>query len=453
MTAVQPPQPVRALNYESPDGRGYRYYQPRILLWSIFGYAMYYFVRKNLSVAMPVMEEQLHISKASLGLFLTMHGLLYGLSKFINGMIGDRVNARIFMAIGLVCSAGMNIAFGFSSAVLSLGIFWMINGWFQGIGFPPCARLMTHWFSPKELATKMSIWNISHGLGAGAVVILCGFLVHRYNDWRLCFFVPAGLAIVAALLLFVFLRDTPESVGLPPVEGTESEADAPSGSDPIEPEKFRSILFSKVFSNPYIWVFAIANFFVYTVRYAVLDWGPTLLKEFKGVSLLHGGWMVAGFEVAGLAGTLAAGYLTDRIFRGRGARTCVFCMFFCAVAVFLFWRAPAGNIALNTVLLMAAGFFVYGPQALVGISVANLATKKAAATAVGLTGIFGYASGILSGWGLGLLVQTYGWNVAFQALLGIALVGVVLFLFAWGAPRDGYAAPPKAAGFEPVMKT
>ena len=192
-----------SLDYASATddvARRYAYFRPRILVWSIVGYAMYYFVRKNLSVAMPVMEEQIGVSKAALGTFLTLHGLLYGVSKFVNGMIGDRVNARVFMATGLLLSAAMNVFFGLSSAAVMLGIFWMLNGWFQGIGFPPCARLMTHWFHPKELATKMSIWNISHGVGAGAVVVLCGYLVDHYNNWRLCFFVPAALATVAALL-------------------------------------------------------------------------------------------------------------------------------------------------------------------------------------------------------------------------------------------------------------
>jgi OPA family glycerol-3-phosphate transporter-like MFS transporter/OPA family sugar phosphate sensor protein UhpC-like MFS transporter len=425
--AVSQTQP---LDYAPPPDPRYRYFRPRILLWSIVGYAMFYFVRKNLSIAMPVIEEQLHIKKSSLGLFLTLHGLLYGVSKFANGVVGDRVNAKYFMAFGLVCSAGMNVAFGLSIAVVTLGVFWVLNGWFQGIGFPPCARLLTHWFSPKELATKMSLWNTSHGLGAGAVAILCGYLVGHYHNWRLCFFVPATLAVLTSFLLLIFLKDTPESVGLSPVEGTES----------AKPQAVRSDLVELVFRNPYIWIFSLANFFVYTIRYAVLDWGPTLLKEFKHVDLSHAGWIVAGFEASGLVGALCAGWLTDRFFGGKGARMCVVCMALCAGAIYLFWRTPAERVWTSTAVLMFAGFFIYGPQALVGISAANLGTKRAAASAVGLTGLFGYASGILSGWGLGLLVEKHGWNAAFQALLVIAVIGIALFLLAWNAPRDGYSS-------------
>jgi sugar phosphate permease len=93
---------------------------------------------------------------------------------------------------------------------------------------------------------------------------------------------------------------------------------------------------------------------------------------------------------------------------------------------------------LITGLLCATGFFVYGPQCLLAIACANLATKRAAATAVGLTSIFGYASTVLSGWGLGALVDRYGWNAAFRGLIFIAAIGTLLFIAAWRAPAHGY---------------
>src|SRR5882724_13547640 len=93
----------------------YRRWQRRVLVSSIIGYATFYFVRKNLSIAMPAMERSLGIQKTQLGLFLTMHGLLYGVSKFANGFLGDRANARVLMVSGLAMSAVLNVLFGFSS--------------------------------------------------------------------------------------------------------------------------------------------------------------------------------------------------------------------------------------------------------------------------------------------------------------------------------------------------
>jgi len=326
----------------------------------------------------------------------------------------------------------MNVFFGFGSAVVTLGVVWMLNGWVQGMGFPPISHLMTHWFPPKELATKQSIWNTSHSIGAGLVVVLCGYLVTI--NWRLCFFVPAALALIGSVFLWRLLPDTPPSVGLPEVQGTEHTAShAENGGD------FKTILVENVFRNKYIWLMALANFFVYVVRYAVLDWGPTLLSEAKGVKLVHASWMVAAFEVSGVIGMVLGGWLTDRVFGGRGARACLVYMVMASLAVFVFWKLPAHSKVLSAVVLCAAGFCIYGPQALIGIIVANLATKRAAATAAGFTGIFGYASTLLSGWGLGLLVQKSGWDAGFAALVGLSLIGTLLFAAAWKAKAHGYA--------------
>ena len=190
--------PPAAIQITDPQliTRRYRYWQTRVLISSIIGYATFYFVRANLPIAMPLMERNLGIQKQQLGLFLTLHGLLYGVSKFANGFLGDRANARAFMAFGLGASALTNIFFGFNSAVVLLGLIWMINGWFQGMGFPPCARLLTNWFSPRQLASRMSIWNISHQIGGGLVAVLCGYLV--VINWRLAFFVPAAIAFTVS---------------------------------------------------------------------------------------------------------------------------------------------------------------------------------------------------------------------------------------------------------------
>ena len=173
----------------------FKYWQTRTIIATMVGYALFYFVRKNFSLAMPGLEADLGISKTSLGIFLTLNGVVYGLSRFVNGILADRMNARWYMAIGLALCALANFAFGFgedvsywitgqhdgsqftNTMILFMGIMWVINGMLQGTGFPPCARLLTHWIPPTELATKMSVWNTSHSIGAGLVVILCGYIM------------------------------------------------------------------------------------------------------------------------------------------------------------------------------------------------------------------------------------------------------------------------------------
>lgn len=436
--------PFTAANPTDPAGDArtkslFSYWQTRTLIGTMFGYAAYYFVRKNLSVAMPAIEADLHITKAQLGLFLTLHGLLYGVSRFVNGMWADRANARYFMVAGLLLSVGANVFFGFSSEVLWLGVAWMINGWVQGMGFPPCCRLMTHWFPPQTLATKMSIWNTSHSIGAAIAGAFCAWVV-AYG-WRWCFLGPAILCTVAGLILFVLLRDTPSSVGLPEIK---VEGAKPEDHEDRSSAAYKQFVKHQVFLNPYIWFISLANFFVYILRFAVLDWGPTLLKEMKHFPVQKGALMVGAFEISGIVGMLLAGWATDRIFKGRGSRTCVFCMIGASAAMLCFWLF--GNTPLlATGCLMVAGFFIYGPQALIGITAANLATKRAAATAAGFTGLFGYASTLVSGVGLGFVVQHYGWNVGFATLLGIGALGTFMFVLAWSAKAHGYENTPAQA--------
>lgn len=416
----------------------YRYWRIRIMYTTIIGYTLFYFVRKNLSIAMPAIEADLGISKTDLGLFLTLHGLLYGVSKFINGFWGDQTNPRYFMAIGLGMSAIMSIMFGLSRGVIAFGIIWLLNGWFQGMGFPPCANSITNWFSPKERGVKFSLWNSSHSIGAGLVLILNSFLV--VYDWRLCFFVPAVVALLGVLFIMNRLRDKPETMGLPVVETYKGEV--------LESEKmgkegyldYKSFLRKKVFSNPIIWILCLAIFSLYTIRYAMLDWGPTFLTEMKGVNLKEAGWLVAGYEGFGILGMLSGGWMMDKVFKGRGGRAAVIYMLVCTITVFLFWKLPDGSPFLYGILLCIIGFFLYGPQALVGIIVANLVTKRAAASAIGLTGFFAYLSTILSGWGIGYIVTHSSWNSAFLMFIGAGVAATLLFMLTWNA---GYIPQPK----------
>jgi OPA family glycerol-3-phosphate transporter-like MFS transporter/OPA family sugar phosphate sensor protein UhpC-like MFS transporter len=273
---------------------------------------------------------------------------------------------------------------------------------------------------------------MSHSVGAGLILLLCGYVLAPVH-WRLCFLVPAALALLCSLFLSQTLPDTPASVGLPEVEGTTT-----ASPEPTSGQQFRAMLVETVFRNRDIWLVSIANFFVYILRYAVLDWGPTLLTQAKHLSIGNASLMVAGFELAGVLGAISSGWMTDRIFRGRAMRIGVFYMILAGVSLLLFWKVGGQSRLWNTALLCAAGFFIYGPQCLIGIAAAKLATKRAAATAVGLTGFFGYLSTTLSGWGLGTLVQHHGWDAGFAGLLIVAAIGTLLFIAAWPAKAHGY---------------
>lgn len=410
--------------------------QWRFIICSMIAYMFFYVTRKNLSMAQPEMLAQGVITKEALGVILTVHGVLYGVSRFVNGFWADRLNGRIFMALGLALSAIMNLLFGCTSLTVLFAAFWILNGWTQGMGFPPCAKMLTHWIHPKELATKMSIWNTSHSFGSALALGLCSMLFAFGMGWRWCFYVPAVLAALAAVFCFFCVKDGPQEDGLPELDLSDVRGTAAGTAARKVTDADRRRL---VFRNRVIWLCAFANFFVYVVRFGFLDWGPTFLKEHKGIEVSKGGLMIIAFELAAVVGTVFAGWFTDRVFKGRGIRTCVFCMLFAGLCALGFWYLPDGAPMWQaTLLLMGTGFFIYGPQALVGIVAAQQATNDAAAMANGFMGIMGYAATTVSGIGIALISTHFGWNAALLSIGAFALAGMVLFLCAWSAKADGY---------------
>ena len=417
------------------------------------GYSMFYFVRKNFSFAMPALAAEYGITNTSFGVILTLVGFVYGLSKFVNGIIADRANARWHLVIGLGACVLLNFAFGWSDVlgralsgqsegplfvsamVAVMAVLLILNNVFQGCGFPPCNRLLANWVPPKELATKTAIWNTSHSVGAGVVSVLCGYLIASGGDWRLCFWVPGAIAAAGVIFILLTLRDTPSSVGLPELPGTKTELDEDDSK-----EAFRSFIRKRVFLNPIIWVLAVTDFFVYIVRFAVLDWGPTFLQN-RAVPLSPqlAGWTIAIFEIAGCAGMLCAGWVSDRFFGGKTQRMCAVEMLLVAACMVVLHFLPADASPYLVLFLLAlSGFFLYGPQALLGVIAVKQATKKAASSAVGLIGFMSYLSVVVTGAGLGWFSDTFGWGFLFLLMTAGSVVGAILVGTLWSIPEDGY---------------
>ena len=431
----------------------FQYWQWRVILSTMVGYSVYYFVRKNFSFAMPALGDEYGISNTSFGIILTLVGLIYGVSKFVNGVLSDRTNARWHLSFGLAVCVLLNVAFGWSdklSAMITghadgpdfvngmvavMAVLLVLNNIFQGCGFAPCNHLLAHWIHPKELATKTAIWNTSHSVGAAIVSVICGYIIANTGDWRYCFWLPAAIAATGVVFVIITLRDTPKSVGLPELENTKTELD-----DNDSPEAFRAFLRKKVFRNPIIWVLAVTDLFVYVVRFAILDWGPTFLQD-RAVPLSPqlAGWTLAIFEIAGCVGMLCAGWVSDKFFDGKSHRMCVVEMFLVAICMAILQFIPADtNSVVVLILLALSGFFIYGPQALLGVVATKQATKRAASSAVGLIGFMSYLSVIITGAGLGWFSDTFGWDYLFILMAGFALVGGIIVTSLWNIKDDGY---------------
>lgn len=412
-------------------GSLYRYWRLRTFYAMYIGYIFYYFTRKSFTFIMPVLQEG-GMSLASLGMISSALSLSYGCSKFFSGILGDRSNPRYFMAIGLLFTGACNLAFGLSSSLLLFVIFWGLNGWFQGWGWPGCAKLLTYWYSHKERGLWWGLWNTSHNLGGALAPLLVGLVMHHF-DWRTCLFVSAFLSLLGSLFLLNRLRDTPRSLGLPPVEVYQGEAQAPKEERESYPA--RKILLRFVLKNPCIWILSWANFFVYVIRTAVNDWSFLYYcQHFPGEGYSVASLCCCSFEVGGLVGSLSAGWLSDSLFLGRrnpinvlyltGTMTLCFCM------VYMPSDAP---FALHALWMFAMGFCIFGPQMLIGMAAAELSHKKAVASASGFTGFWGYLGAAFAGLPLGGLIAQWGWSGYFAFLSFTALLAGGALLPLWHA--------------------
>ena len=421
------------------------------LRWQVFigifiGYAGFYLVRKNFSMAIPMLAP-FGFEKGELGIVLSMNAIAYGFSKFVMASISDRSNAQRFLPLGLVCTA-ISMLFMIvpvqwlgaehkGAAIALMAVLNFLVGWFNGMGWPPCGRVMTHWFSIKERGTWMSFWNCAHNVGGALVGPMAVYGAMWFGSWFYgantdyyfligTYAFPAAVAVLVAVLAYLMIRDTPQSCGLQSIEEWSGHA-AKNYSKADEKALSVSEIFKTVLSNKLLWYIAFANAFVYMVRYGCLDWAPTILKE-QGVDLKEAGWAYFAYEMAAIPGTIFCGWLSDKVFQGRRALPTIIFMALVAVAIVVYWQF-FNYFTVVICCLIAIGFLIYGPVMLIGVQALDLAPKNAAGTAAGLTGFMGYVLGtaILANVVIGYVAENAGWDWTFILLL-IACALSVFFM-------------------------
>lgn len=416
----RPPAPPLPADRIDPE---YRRLRLQVFAGIFIGYAAFYLVRKNLALAIPdILRDYPHYTKAALGSAMTGLSIAYGVSKFIMGSVSDRSNPRWFMTLGLLLTAAVTFSFGVVPAIygsLTLVIaLQTLNGWFNGMGWPPCGKTMVHWFSTKERGVTVAFWNVAHNVGGGLVAGLALLGVTLFHDWGAKFYFNALVAAGCALIVAWLLRDTPQSCGLPPIERYKNDY-PPDYSEAHERTfTFREIFFQHVFRNRFLWAIAVANAFVYFVRYGVVDWIPTYLQTAKGFSFEQSSWAWAAFEYAAIPGTILCGWVSDKVFKGRRAPATILFMALTLAALVVYGLNRHGPLWIDIVSLIAIGFFVYGPIMLIGLHALDLVPKKAAGTAAGFTGFFGYVFGsAIAGTGVGWIADHWGWSGVFGTMI------------------------------------
>ncbi len=453
---LAPPAPKPAQTGPAADAK-YRKLRWQVFIGIFIGYAGFYIVRKNFSMAIPMLAP-FGFDKGELGIVLSMNAIAYGFSKFVMASISDRSNAQRFLPLGLVCAA-ISMLFMIvpvqwlgaehkSAAIALMAALNFLVGWFNGMGWPPCGRVMTHWFSIKERGTWMSFWNCAHNVGGALVGPMAVYGAMWFGSWFYgaqtdyyfligTYAFPAAVAVLVAVVAYLLIRDTPQSCGLPSIEEWSGCA-AKNYSKNDEKALSVSQIFKTVLSNKLLWYIAFANAFVYMVRYGCLDWAPTILKE-QGVDLKDAGWAYFAYEMAAIPGTIFCGWLSDKVFQGRRAVPTIIFMALVAVAIVIYWQF-FNNFNVVIGCLIAIGFLIYGPVMLIGVQALDLAPKNAAGTAAGLTGFMGYVLGtaVLANVVIGYVAENAGWDWTFILLIGACVLSI--FFMALTYKEEKYLA-------------
>lgn len=429
-----------------------KYWHWRIrIFYSIFvGYAFYYFTRNSFTYVAPAMRVALGFNLQQLGVLTSIFPLAYGFSKLASGVLADRFSTRIFFSAGLAITGVVNILFGLGSNLYILCLLWALNGVFQGFGAPPCARLLTQWYSRNERGTWWGFWNTSHNTGGFFIPLIAGYCVTRYG-WKYGMIVPGILGLVMSCLLYNRIRDKPqvvgkkeilfwfayyssitEFVGLPPIHIYRDDPESDHTSDKHEKLSFMASLEKHVFSNPYVWLLALSYFFIYFIRQGISSWAHVFLLDFKGVaSPQEAAFRVSGMEIGGLIGSLVSGWASDRMLRGRRIPIIILWLVGVLVSVISLWYIPSSFRYITWLVIFSIGFFIYGPQMLVGLAGAEIVHPDAVSTTVGFLGWIAYLGASFAGFPLTSMVTRYGWQAYFTSLLGCGIVAILLLVPMW----------------------
>ncbi|NXG96425.1 G6PT1 protein, partial [Loxia leucoptera] len=282
---------------------GYGRYRAAIFAAMFVGYTLYYFNRKTFSFVMPAVMAEVPLGKDDLGLITSSQSAAYAISKFISGVLSDQMSARWLFSSGLLMVGLVNVVFSWSSTVMAFAGLWFLNGLAQGLGWPPCGKILRKWFEPSQFGTWWAILSTSMNLAGGLGPIVAALVSMNY-DWRKTLSFSGFTCMVVSFVCLVLIKNEPADVGLPNIEQGAKKGKKGTSSD--------NSTLTELLLSPYLWVLSTGYLVVFGVKTCCTDWGQLFLIQERGQSMLVGSSYMSALEIGGLVGSIAAGYLSDR---------------------------------------------------------------------------------------------------------------------------------------------
>ncbi len=383
-------------------------------MWTVwFTYGAFYFCRTNISAAVPGLKES--VEAGGLGLTATQVGYILGATKIayatgqlLNGQLSEQLSPRKLLAIGMLGTAALNVAFGFGTSLYFLIFIWACNGYSQSLGWTPCVRVLANWFPVWRRGKVIGLVGTGYQATAVVTFLVSGFAA-EYFGWRGVMWAAAGLMVAASLVMFFLLEEKPATSD----EKPKGDAPKPSNKPALSNDPRNSVLnnFLLTISNPSLWLLGISLGLLNASRYGFLDWGLTHLKEVQGTGVGRAALKYAVLPVGAIAGSYWAGWATDRYFGSR--RAPVTCILLVGLGLLsLAYDSVARTSSVATLgLLVVIGFCIYGPQVLlVGTAPADLARKGTSAAAAGFVNCMGYVGAASGDFFTGRSLDAFGWQ-------------------------------------------
>jgi OPA family sugar phosphate sensor protein UhpC-like MFS transporter len=432
--AVAPP-----ISEPSEVDRLYRRNRIRVMLAITIGYGLIYMCRLAIGVVKKPLIDQGIFTPTELGTIGSALFYTYAIGKLTNGFLADHANARRFLGAAFLLSALCNLLMGFTTAVWAAALVWGLNGWFQSFGAPGGVVAMTAWFSNRERGRAYGIWSTAHSIGEGLTFVVVGGFV-TWLGWRWGFWGPGLIGVVTAMGVYALLQDRPQTLGLPPVNDWKNDRYVEGAAD--SPRSTLSLQFS-ILKIPAIWVLALASATTYVTRYAINSWGILYLQEARGYSLPMAGTLLMISTIAGVAGAVAFGFTSDKIFNARRPPANLLFAILELAGLGIIFFGPADTPTLIVGLLLFGMGLTGLVTSLGGLFAVDIAPKRAAGAAMGVVGIFSYigaavqeqVSGILIDQNMTMVegVRTYDFGPAIWFWIASSVISMLLAASLWRA--------------------
>lgn len=400
-----------------------------------FGYGSYYTCRLALSVVKKPLIDAGIFTPEQLGIISAAIFYGYAVGKMTNGFLADHANIRRLFTFGLLCSAVINLVLGSMSGFWLFVALWGVNGWFQAFGAPSSMVAMVNWFSHHERGRRYGVWSASHSIGEGITFAGTATLV-SYWGWRAGFLAPAMFCFVVAGLVYCLLKDRPRTMGLPTVAEWKND----HGVIVDQTQSTLSIQ-KQIFKRPALWVLACASACMYITRYGIDNWGVLYLQDARGLSLIGAGSMLSFNTLAGIFGSIAYGYISDKLFNARRPPVTLLFGIVQIAALFAIFFAPVTSKTLLIAIFIVYGFAFSGLLTAIGLFAVDIMPKRAAGAVGGVMGIVSYITvgfqDIISGRLIGGTeqiidgVKHYDFSNAIVFWIGASVVSMILAASLW----------------------